>query len=277
MNKVYSSDAERWLQEWTGRGKVDTALDVLEKVDKLFKEAKDICQTDKYTTAVGFEYSSIQTSIDKYRETNDNCIEYTKQIHNDVGDAEHDFFDGINEIHQMLLVLNIEDHKVDNLYGITESQTQISTYDRYKEETVQVEKSKVSLSEIMTKTNVINISERYQNYVNSLENADQAVSYDTFVTSTNTTMFEHERYAEWYLKLANTVLDFIPIVGSVKGIIDSYTGVNLAGDRFTESEKKTMLVMSIVSLGIELIPVGSVIQRSKSSPSRRKSSNKGYS
>lgn len=227
VTKKYYSTEENWNQEKKQVGPLEEALTLMQDVDTLILDAKEICDADKYGTPTGLQYSSIVSSIRKMQTMQEHCVDYLGWIHEKVEDVEETFTKQISKITEKVSKIDINEYEVENSTRSTK-EVQI---DRYSDSTVKVKKDKITYKDLLRDGDVLDLKERYKEYKKLCkESGDKIVSKEEYISYLSTTAFNHEMYADSWTKGWNDVLNMIPVVGNVKNLIEAIAGQSITGE-----------------------------------------------
>ncbi|MEG0314802.1 MAG: hypothetical protein RR646_06040 [Erysipelotrichaceae bacterium] len=81
---------------------------------------------------------------------------------------------------------------------------------------------------------------------------------DKYYKQRSITSFEHSMDSD--LEGISKFLDYCPIIGGVKQTLEGIIGTTLSGELINDLEAKNMVAMGIFSIGIDLIPLGSILK-----------------
>ncbi|MEG0345952.1 MAG: hypothetical protein RR435_06725 [Erysipelotrichaceae bacterium] len=81
---------------------------------------------------------------------------------------------------------------------------------------------------------------------------------DKYYKQRSITSFEHSMDSD--LEGISQFLDYCPIIGGVKQTLEGIIGTTLSGELINDLEAKNMVAMGIFSIGIDLIPLGSILK-----------------
>ncbi|MFV0393328.1 MAG: hypothetical protein ACK5LC_02880, partial [Coprobacillaceae bacterium] len=257
MSRKYYSKEAQWSTEKGQVQPLDSALTILKDIDTLYLDAKDICNQDDYKTPIGLSYSSVSSTIEKIRGRQENCMDYLGWIHSQVSDIESEFAKEISGITEKLSKIDINEFEVDNTVGSTKTETRMSAYERDKYETVTIEKSKITYEDILRDGDVLDLQGRYDDYKKATELAgDDVISKEDYITYMSTINFDHEVYADGWLKDISNFLDMLPIVGNAKNLVEAIAGQSMTGELYTDAEKLKIGIMAGIGLGFDLFSYG---------------------
>lgn len=71
------------------------------------------------------------------------------------------------------------------------------------------------------------------------------------------TSFEHKVYNDGWVEGLSTTLDFIPVVGGVKNLIEGAAGYTMTGEKLTDQERINYFALGILTTGVDIFTLGS--------------------
>lgn len=267
----YSSSENFWSTEKTEHKRIDKGIRVLSSIDNKLQRAFEILERDDYGYMSRSSYSGITRRIQRCKEKNDKIWNYASSIHGILSDKESDFHRALSEAMEELSLLNINDYKVDNSLGITEyySYTDYSNSYGYqgtsnvKVITGERLKTKVNFADIMSKTDMFGLNQQFEQYLkdekkNIYKMSDKEIAElrTEFYTGVLTTSFDHKM--ESNLDGISEFLDYVPVVGGLKGIIEGCRGYTMTGEKLTDSERISVGVFGTLTLAVDVVTLGTL-------------------
>lgn len=270
MAKYYITNENSWENEKNKQEKIGQGIDLLYKIDKWIDSAFDCLEYDKYGLMSRETYSSIRSKIQECDEKNNRLYNYSKSIHGIVADKDFEFFKELNKAYEELSLLDIKEYTTKNTLDITEKKTipipyysggiayQSGTVTSY--ETRDLLKGKINIYDIQMKCDMFRIEEQLKAYLDTsgekLSDKEIKEAKANFYKGMLYTSFDHEVYANVFLKGFSTTLDFIPVVGGVKNVIEGCTGYTMTGEKLIGSERATYAVLGTLSTILDLVTFG---------------------
>ncbi len=209
-------------------------------------------------------YSSKTKTIESIKLQNWNQKTYATYIHDFLGEIEFNFFKEINDVFEELSALDIETYTVDNTLGIEEVQleavagvTAVATTTKQ----VTVKKDQINIVDVLVKTDIIGLKSQLEEYVKEKSSEGysgyhiQELKKD-FYEDQVVTLFDHDKYANGVLEGFSTVLNYIPIIGGVKNIVEANIGYTLDGEKLSADEKSMLITMGGLTIVIDVVTLG---------------------
>ena len=269
-NKYVSSE-HFWSAERNEHKNVDKGIRVLSNIDKKLQRAFEILERDDYGYMSRSSYSGISGRIERCKEKNEKVWNYASTIHGILSDKENDFHRALSEAMEELSLLNINDYEVDNTLGIKEYYTYTDYSNSYgyqgtsnaKLITAERVKAKINFADIMAKTDMFGLDQQFKQYLkeekkNIYEMSDKEIAEyrNKFYTDTLTTSFNHKM--ESNLEGISEFLDYVPVIGGLKGLMEGCTGYTMTGEKLTNSERISMGVLGTLSLAVDVATLGAL-------------------
>lgn len=270
MTKYYISSEKSWQIQKKKQEKIGRGIDVLYSIDRYLDRAFEQLEYDKYGLMSRNTYSSKRSQISACEKKNNALYNYAKSIHEKVEDKDFDFFKALNKAYEELSILDITEYKTKNTLKITERKTiPISYYSgnmAYQSgiatsyETRDVLKSSINIYDIQIKCDIFQYEKQLKDYLKengkTLTQAEIKEAKENFYKGTLVTEFSHERYTEGWRSVLSTTLDFIPIVGGVKNVIEGCTGYTMTGEKLKDSGKLNYIVLGTLTTAIDAATLG---------------------
>ena len=270
MAKYYISNENSWQTQKNKQEKMGQGIDVLYDIDRWLDRAFSQLEYDKYGLMTRNSYSSRRTKIQQCDKKNSILYNYSKSIHGIVADKDFQFFKELNKAYEELSLLDIKEYTTKNTLNITEKKTipisyysgsmayQSGTATSY--ETRDVLKGNINIYDIQMKCDMFHIEEQLKAYLDTsgekLSDKEIKEAKENFYKEILNTSFEHEVYADDFFKGLSTTLDFIPVVGGVKNVIEGCTGYTMTGEKLRDSERATYAVLGTLSTTLDLVMFG---------------------
>lgn len=270
MTKYYISNENSWQTEKSKQEKIGQGIDVLYDIDRWLDRAYRQLEYDKYGLMSRNSYTSRRTKIQQCDKKNSILHNYSKSIHGIVADKDFQFFKELNKAYEELSLLDIKEYTTKNTLNITEKKTiPISYYSgsmAYQSGTAtsyatrDVLKGNINIYDIQMKCDMFRIEEQLKAYLDTsgekLSDKEIKEAKENFYKGILNTSFEHEIYADDFFKGLSTTLDFIPVVGGVKNVIEGCTGYTMTGEKLRDSERATYAVLGTLSTALDFATFG---------------------
>lgn len=270
MGKYYHSSKDDWETEKSSQDKVSQGISVLDKIDAELSDAFQDLSSDRYGLMGTYGYDRQTNQIKQCEDKNEALINYAKGIYGILEEKESDFCSALSKAFEELSLLNITDYTTENTLGITErKQVPIAYYHGNmalnsgqvtKYEMRDVLKGKLNIIDIQMKTDVLGIEEQIEAYLREnngkLTNAELTEVKEEYYQSYLQTSFEHEVYNDGWVKALSTTLDFIPVVGGVKNVIEGICGYTMTGEKLSDQERVSYGIMGVLTTAVDIVSLG---------------------
>ena len=270
MSKYYISNENSWQSEKDKQAKIGRGIDVLYTIDRYLDRAFEELEYDKYGLMSRNAYSSKRARIQECEKKNDALYNYARSIHEQVADKDFDFFKQLNKVYEELSLLDINEYTTKNTLGITEKKSVPTGYytgsmasqsgNATGYEIKDVPKSKINLYEIQMKCDVFQIEKQLQESLKesgeTLTDKELQEAKTNFYKGTLNTSFEHTVYANGFIKGLSNVLDFVPVVGGVKNVIEGCSGYTMTGEKLKDGERVSYAIFGTLSTVIDVVTLG---------------------
>lgn len=279
----YAAKESKWKEEYKEHEKVSQGIDVLSQIDKIMDRAYDLLSADRYGKMDTYHYTSMENSIQKCREKNENVMKYADTIFDILESKENTFHKKFSRAMESLSKLDIESYEVDNTLNIEEWHTmQVPSYTganaysspaQMQTTSYKTKKGKITLSDIQAKTDMFGLQEQYANYLKEIGRDESKLTpaevdklKKEFYKQALNTAFDHKVYNDGWFEALSTTIDYIPLVGGVKSFIEGVTGQTMTGEQLSANEKVQYMVMGSISSTVDVFTFGAAtaaIQGSK--------------
>lgn len=272
-NRYFVASESDWEQEKEEHDKVDDGLDVLIQLDGIIDRAFDLLNSDQYGNMSRYTYDSIAERINKCKEKNNKITNYANGIYGVLEDKENDFHKQLSRAMESLSKLDIEDYEVDNTLNIEEWHTiSTSTYhgtNAYNQSqavtttTYKTKKGKITFSDIQAKTDMFQLQDQFANYLKEngkdgkhVSEAEADKLKKQFYSQALSTSFDHTVYNDGWWATLSTTLDYIPLVGGLKSIVEGFVGTTMTGEQLSANERLQYALMGAVSAAVDVFTFG---------------------
>ncbi|MEF9920499.1 MAG: AHH domain-containing protein [Erysipelotrichaceae bacterium] len=270
-NRYFIAQESDWEKEKAEHDKVDDGLDVLIQLDRTIDRAFDILSNDKYGNMSRYYYDSIAGRINKCKAKNNNITNYANGIYGVLEDKENAFHKQLSRAMESLSKLDIDEYEVDNTLQIKEYQSYMDYSEsggyqgasngtlKYRE----VKKKKITFSDIQAKTDMFQLQDQFANYLKEngkdgkhVPDAEVDKLKKQFYSQQLSTSFDHTVYNDSWWATLSTTLDYIPLVGGLKSIVEGFVGTTMTGEQLSANEKLQYVLMGAVSVAVDCFTFG---------------------
>lgn len=269
MAKYYKSSKSVWQEEKSAHEQIDTGLEVLLAIDRRLENAFEELNNDRYGMIEGNYYHSIRGNIMECKTRNQDLVYYARNIHERIETIENDFCKEISKALEALSKLDINDYEIENTLDIetTRREVEYETVDGVttsKVKTIQVRKDKITYSDVQMKTDMVGLKGQWAEYLEITEKDKKKKLSSTeieklkeeFYKERLMTSFEHQVYNDDWWSITSNTLDYIPIVGGLKSLIEGCIGQTMTGEELSANERIQYRLMGVVSAGLDIFTFG---------------------
>ena len=226
--KKYSSVGSYWVEENKVNSKRYSVIDAMDEVNKALRNIDRLFENDRYGETKGFRsyhnYEGLKRTIEGYRESNYGLAVYSRDIHRLVTGKELEFYKEINKVNERLSMKDINEITVPNTLGIKETVKWVD--ENGVEQEYERVKVSINLQDIISGTDIKGLQEQLEEEKISNPNKwyNEEIGYQEIYELNTNTAFNHEAYATQFEKELSQLLDFLPIIGGIKGICEGIAG-----------------------------------------------------
>ena len=258
--KKYSSVGSYWVEENKVNSKRYSVIDAMDEVNKALRNIDRLFENDRYGETKGFRsyhnYEGLKRTIEGYRESNYGLAVYSRDIHRLVTGKELEFYKEINKVNERLSMKDINEITVPNTLGIKETVKWVD--ENGVEQEYERVKLSINLQDIISGTDIKGLQEQLEEEKISNPNKwyNEEIGYQEIYELNTNTAFNHEAYATQFEKELSQLLDFLPIIGGIRGICEGTAGETMTGELLTKEQRVQSVCLGLFSLALDWWSLG---------------------